>query len=174
MLDLLLNRRTIRKYKDKEIDQAIIDKIVAAALTSPSGRNKRPWELVVIKDKEVLRELGGARGNISAHMGDAGLGLVVLADPSLTDIWIEDASIMATIIQLTAQSLGLGSCWIQVRERINQEDEKVEDYVKDVLDIPESYRVECMLAIGYADEEKEAYSKEELPYNKVHYNKFEK
>lgn len=170
MLDLLMSRRTIRKYKDQEVEREVIDKIVKAALTSPSGRNIRPWELIVVTDKEVLSKLGKSRDNISAHMSDAGVGIVVVANPMLTDIWIEDASIMATIIQLTSESLGLGSCWIQVRERLNSNKENVEDCVKEILNIPEIYRVECMLAIGYPDEEKKPHNEEHL--NKVHYDSF--
>lgn len=170
MLDLLVNRRTVRKYKDQEIDKETINKIIKGALTSPSGRNIKPWELIVITDKEILSRLGKSRDNISSHMANAGLGIVVVADPNLTDIWIEDASIIATIIQLTSESLGLGSCWIQVRERLNSNKENVEDCVKEILNIPINYRVECMLAIGYPDEEKKPHSEEIL--NKVHYNSF--
>jgi nitroreductase len=170
MLDLLINRRTIRKYKDQEIDKKTIDKIIKGALTSPSGKNIKPWELIVVTDKEILSLLGKSRDNISGHMTNASLGIVVVADPNLTDIWIEDASIMATIIQLTSESLGLGSCWIQVRERLNSNKENVEDCVKEILNIPTNYRVECMLAIGYPNEKKKPHNEENL--NKVHYNSF--
>lgn len=172
MLDLLMKRRTIRKYRDKEVHKETIDKIIKGALTSPSGRNIKPWELIVVTDKEVLATLGTARDNISAHIKDAGVGIVIVANPELTDIWVEDASIMATIIQLTSESLGLGSCWIQVRERLNVSKESVEDCVKKVLNIPENYRVECMLAIGYPDEEKKPHEEDGLSYDKVHYNSF--
>lgn len=172
MLDLLMNRRTIRKYQDKEIDKETIDKIIKGALTSPSGVNKKPWELIVVTDKEILSSLGKARGNISNHIKDASLGIVVAADPAFTEIWIEDASIMATVIQLVSQSLGLGSCWIQVRGRVDATHGKSEDYVKKVLNIPDKYHVECMLAIGYPNEEKKPHSKDTLAYDKVHYNKF--
>lgn len=172
MIDLLMNRRTIRKYTDEEVNKEIIDKIIKAALTSPTGRNKKPCHIVVVEDKEVLSNLGNARGIISAHMKSAGLGIVIVADPEITDTWIEDASIMATIIQLTAGSLDLGSCWIQARERFNDEDGSVEDSIKEILNIPENYRVECMIAIGYPDEEKNPHDEEELGYEKVHYDRF--
>ena len=48
----------------------------------------------------------------------------------------------------------------------------MEDYVKEVLDIPENYKVESMIAIGYPDEEKSPHSEEELPFHKVHFNKW--
>ncbi len=172
MLDLLINRRTIRKYKNQNINKETIDRILKAALTSPSGRNIKPWQLILVTDKYVLASLSKARGNSSAHMKDSGLGIVVLAVPEVTDTWIEDTSIMSTIIQLTSESLGLGSCWIQVRGRLTDNKDNVEDYIKEVLNIPENYRVECMLSIGYPDEEKSPHNEESLLYDKVHYNKF--
>lgn len=172
MLNLLMNRRTIRKFKAQEIEKEKIDIILKGALTAPSGRNIMPWELIVVTDKDVLANLAHSRGNASRHLAGASLGIVVIADPSATDIWIEDASILATVIQLTVQSLGLGSCWIQARKRMNQDNESVETYIKDVLNIPEEYKVESMIAIGYPDEEKTPHVEGSLAYDKIHYNKF--
>ncbi len=172
MLDLLMSRRSIRKFKGREIEKEKIDIILKGALTAPSGRNIKPWELIVVTDKEVLANLGNSRGKISGHLAGAALGIVVIADPSATDIWIEDASILATVIQLIVQSLGLGSCWIQARERMNQNQVSVETYVKEVLNIPEKYRVESMIAIGYPDEEKVPHQEDNLAFDKIHYNKF--
>lgn len=172
MLDLLMNRRTIRKYQDREIDKQTIDKIIKGALTSPSGVNKKPCELIIVTDKEILSILGKARGNISNHIKDASLGIVVIANYEITDTWIEDSSIMATVIQLVSQSLGLGSCWIQIRGRVDELHGKSEDFVKRVLNIPEKYHVECMLAIGYPNEDKNPHSEDALAYDKVHYDKF--
>ena len=53
-------------------------------------------------------------------MKNAPLGIVVVADPEVTDVWVEDSSIIATVIHLL-QSLGLGSCWLQVRERLSED-----------------------------------------------------
>lgn len=172
MLELLLKRKSIRKFKNKEVDEKIINNIITAALTAPSGRNAQPWDLVLVKDKKILAKLAKTRSHAVRFVKDAAFAVVVLADPGLTDLWIEDASIMATIIQLTAQSYELGSCWAQVRERKNQEGEDVETLVKDILNIPKKYRVECMLAIGYPDEEKKPHNKENLLYDKVHYESF--
>lgn len=172
MLDLLMSRRTVRRYKDKEINNDIVEKIVKGALSSPTGRNLKPWELIVINDKITLKDLSDVRGSVSSHIKDAGLGIVIAANPEITDIWIEDASIMATIIQLISESLGLASCWIQVRDRLDDKNKSVEENVKNLLNIPKNFRVECMLAIGYPDETKDPHKKEDLLYNKVHYNKF--
>lgn len=172
MLDLLLNRRSIRKYQDKTIEKEKLDEILRGALTSPSGKNIRPWELIVVTDKEVLNQLGQSRGGSSRPLGRAPLAIVVVADTSLTDVWVEDASIISIVIQLTAHSLGLGSCWIQTRKRFTPNEERVSDYVKSILNIPEKYEVESMIAIGYPDEEKSSHNIEALPYDKIHYEKF--
>lgn len=172
MLDLLLNRRSIRKYQDKAIEKEKLDEILRGALTSPSGKNIKPWELIVVTDKEVLNKLSQSRGGPSRPLGNAPLAIVVVADPSLTTVWVEDASIISIVIQLIAHSLGLGSCWIQARERFTADEERVSDYVKSILNIPEKYEVESMIAIGYPDEEKSSHNIEALPYDKIHYEKF--
>lgn len=173
MLDLLMNRRSIRKFKGQKVDKNIIDKIIKAALTSPSGRNKMPCEIVIVEDRDTLNKLGKSRDLVSAPIASAPLAIAILADSTLSDTWIEDASIMAAIIQLTAQYLELSSCWIHVNKRFDKNDKSVENTVKEILDIPENYRVECILALGYADEEKSPHRKEDLDYRKVHYEKFQ-
>lgn len=172
MQDLLMKRRSIRKYTKEPVPKETIDKVVMAALTSPSARNVKPWQLVVITDKKLLLDLSKSRGNASAHIKDAGFAITVLADASLTDMWIEDASIIATIIQLASESLNLGSCWVQMRDRVDASKNSVEDYVKEKLNIPESFRVECIIAIGYPDELKKPHEIEDLDLSKVHYNQF--
>lgn len=173
MLDLLINRRSIRKYKDQKIEKEKVDKILKGALTSPSGKNIQPWELIVVDNKDILEKLAASRGGPSKPLANAPLAIVVVANPELTNVWVEDASVISTIIQLMAESLGLGSCWIQSRQRFTQADENmiVSDYVRDILDIPENYFVESMIAIGYPDEEKNPHEID-LNTNKIHYNKF--
>lgn len=110
MLDLLMKRRSIRKYKDQEVEKEILDKILTGALTAPSSKNRMPWELIVVNDKELLDKLGDFRGVASSPLKSAALAIIVLADPEKSEIWIEDASIVSIVIQLVSESLGLGSC----------------------------------------------------------------
>lgn len=172
MLDLILSRRTIRKYQKYQVEQEKVDKLIAAALSSPSGRNTKSRELLVIDDKDLLEKLGATRGTASKPISNAPLAMVILADAEITDTWIEDAAIMATIVQVTAHSLGLGSCWVQVRERFTTDGQSVDSFVKDLLNIPDKYQVSAIISIGYPAEDKDAYTKDKLDYNKVHHNKF--
>jgi len=172
LYELLKSRRSIRKFQSKEVEKEKLDILLKSALLAPSSRSRRPWEFIAVTDKELLKKLSKAREHGSSFIENAPLGIVVIADPELCDVWVEDASIASIIIQLTAQSLGLGSCWIQIRERFHSDNLKAEDYVKDVLGIPSKYSVECMIAVGYPAEVKEAYSEDDLLLEKLHYNRY--
>ena len=170
--DLLKARRSIRKFQNRDVEKGKIDTILKSALLSPSSRARRPWEFIAVTDKELLKKLSGCREHGSQFLAGAPLGIVVIADPAACDVWIEDASIASIIIQLSAQSLDLSSCWIQVRERFHSGEVKAEDYIKGVLEIPPKYRIECMIGIGFPAEEKRAYSENDLLYDKIHMNQF--
>lgn len=171
-LELLRNRRSVRKYKDVPVEQEKIDALVKAALLSPSSRSLRPWEFIVVTDKSILNKLSECKPHGAAFLKDAPLGIVVTADPAKCDVWVEDTSIASIIIQLAAETMGLGSCWIQIRKRMHSDTQTAEDYIKGVIKIPESYTVESIIAIGYPDERKTPYSEKDLLYQKVHLNEF--
>ncbi len=174
MLNLLKNRRSIRKFKDQEVPKDLVHKILEGALLSPSGKNIQPWELVVVDDKGKISKLGELRGPASKPISNSPLAIAVLADPDATDVWIEDSSIISLVIQLAAQSLNLSSCWIQVRNRLGVDDRDVEISVREILDIPDKYKVESIIAIGYPGEEKSPHDLEKIKLEKVKYNSFKK
>ncbi len=172
MLDLLKNRRSMRKLKDQKVDKSVVDLLVKAALLSPTGKNIKPWEFVVIDDAKVLNDLAVSKKHGAKFLTNTPNAIVVLSDETETDIWIEDASIACTVIHLMASSLGLGSCWIQIRNRKNAEDQLSEDVVRGLLGIPTHKRVEAIIGFGYPDEEKKSHDLEALDYSKVHHNRY--
>jgi nitroreductase len=167
MLDLLRKRRSIRKYKDKEIEPHIIDDIKEAALRSPTSRGIGPWRFFFITDRARLDELSRAKESGSSFLKGAGLGVIVCADETESDVWIEDCSIAAIIMQLAGQSLGLGSCWIQIRNRMHRDAMASEDFIRRVLNLSDKMRVESIIAFGYPDEELPPTPKELLEYDKI-------
>ncbi len=171
MLELLKSRRSIRKFTGKKVEKEKIEAILKGVLTAPTSSNNRPWQFVVVEDEEKLLKLSECREMGSQFIAGAPLAVAVTVSGA-KDTWIEDATIAATIIQLTSHSLGLGTCWVHVRNRQQSENISTEDYVKDVLDIPESLKVECIIAIGYPDEEKPRHDVEELFKERIHYEKF--
>lgn len=172
MLELLKKRRSIRKYKNRKVDSDKIENLVRAALLSPSSRWTRPWEFIVVTDRELLAALSRAKQSGSGFLKGAPLGIVVAADPGKCDVWVEDTSIASIIIQLAAESMGLSSCWIQIRERIHEDGQPAEQYIRNLLNIPDNLKVECIIGVGYGDEQKPPYRDEELLYDKVHFNRF--
>jgi nitroreductase len=172
MIDLLQKRRSVRKFKNKVVEKDKISTLVQAALLSPSSRNLQPWEFLIVSDKKVLKQLAQSKKHGSSFLKGAPLGIVATADPGVSDVWIEDTSIACIIIQLAAESLGLSSCWIQIRERVHHGNLTAEQYVKQTLNIPVSHRVEAIVAVGYRDEEKKPHGEEDLPRKKIHLNSY--
>ena len=110
----------------------------------------------------------------SAFLKNASLGLIVCADPNKSDVWVEDSSIVSIFIQLAAESIGLGSCWIQIRERMHNESQTAQEYISKLFSIPEKIKVESIIAVGYPDEQKPPHKKETLQYEKVYLNSYGK
>jgi nitroreductase len=169
-LSLAKKRRSIRQYLDKPVEREKTDKLIEAALRAPSSRGFNPWEFVVVTDRVLLDKLSTAKPHGSSFLKKASLGIVVCADPEKCDVWIEDASIASIYIHLAAESLELGSCWIQIRKRMHNQTKSAEQYIREVLNIPETLNVESMIAIGYPAEKKSPHPKENLQYEKVYYN----
>lgn len=172
MLELLLKRRSIRVFADKRIGKTDLRKILQAGLLAPSGNNRKPWEFIVVEDKILLEKLSRAKTAGGEFLKDAPLGIVVLGDVRKTDVWIEDTSIALTLMQLAAESLGLGSCWIQMRNRFHNEKQGAGAFVRELLGVPEGFEVEAVLAIGYPDEIKKPHSLPELPDSRVFCNRY--
>jgi nitroreductase len=172
MLDLLLSRRSIRKFQKRKVENNKIDEIVNCALLSPTSRGQKTWDFIVVDEDALLLGLSTSKENGSMLLSDAPLGIVVAANTQMSDVWVEDASIAAIIIQLAAQRLGLGSCWVQIRKRSRADGEPSDSYIKNLLAIPDHYAVECIIAIGYPHEEKAPHDLQKLMREKVHINKF--
>ncbi len=168
VMSVIQKRRSIRKFLDKQIEAEKIDLLIEAALRAPSSRDLNPWEFIVVTNGELLEKLSRAKQHGSAFLKKAPVGICVCADPEKCDVWVEDASIASIFIHLAAASLGLGSCWIQIRERMHDEKKSAQEYIAEVLNIPAKMQVESIIAVGYPDEKLPPHKKEELLYEKAH------
>ena len=166
--NLLFNRRSIRKYSANEIAPEDVKTIIQAGLASPSSKSKMPWQFVIVEDKEMLQSLSQCKEFGARPIAGCALAIVVTASPYESDVWIEDASIAAFSMQMQAQDLGLGSCWIQVRERMDKQGQSAEENVKTLLNIPEEMRVLCILSIGHREEERKPLEEDKCRWEKVH------
>lgn len=174
LLDLMKNRRSIRKYTDKKIEKEKIEMLKKAALLSPTSKNKQGWEFIFIENKDTLEKLSKVKNKGGLMVKDAALAIVVTINSSNNDVWIEDGSVAATHIYLMAEELGLGCCFVQIRNRFNNSEGTInsQDLVRDILSIPDGIEVLCILSIGYKNEELKATNLEDLKYNKIHIEKY--
>lgn len=172
MIELLRKRRSIRNYTGEQIDPASIDLLLEAALRAPSSRNIRPWEFIVVDDPGLLARLSSAKEHGSAFLKQARLGIVVCADESRSDVWVEDCAIAAILVQMTAESLGLGSCWIQIRKRRHDDAGSAEEYIRELLAVPAHIRVESIISIGHPAGKREPLPAGELDFGRIRHNSY--
>jgi len=102
----------------------------------------------------MIKRLSRCKEHGSTFLKEAPLAVVVCGDEAVSDVWIEDCSIAAIVLHLTAASLGLGGCWIQVRNRKYNAELTSEEYVRKSLGIDVPLRVLAIIAIGLPDEVK--------------------
>ncbi len=170
--ELIKSRRSTRKFTEEELSQEQVELLMRAALMSPSSKRTNSWHFVVVDDKEMLQKLSQCKENGASFIADAPLAIVVMADPMLSDVWVEDASIASLMIQLQAEDLGLGSCWVQVRERFTADGISANEVVHDLLDIPLQLQVLSIIAVGHKGQERKPFNEDNLQWEKVHINKY--
>jgi len=167
MLDILYNRRSTRKFSDKPVAEETIHQLLRAALHSPSSKNSQPWEFTVVEDPVLLGQLSMAKPHGACLLKHAPLAIVVAGDKTKSDVWIEDCSIASIIIQLAVEALGLGSCWVQIHRRYHDDDQTANEFISELLNIPEHLEVLSVVGIGYKAADRPPLSEKELDWKKV-------
>jgi nitroreductase len=170
--DLIKNRRSMRKFTGEELTQDEVVALMKAALMSPSSKRTNCWQFVLVDDKELLKDLAHCKEAGSAFLADAALAVVVVADPLVSDVWVEDASIASLMVQLQAEDLGLGSCWVQVRERFTATGMPSNEFVHGLLDLPLQLQVLSIIAVGHKGMERKPFDEAHLQWEKIHINKY--
>lgn len=143
-------RFSVRRFKDQDVEQEKIDKLIEAARIAPSAKNVQPWHFVVIKDKEKRAKLTDiCKGQ--KFVSQAPVSIAVCAnhrDYTMTcgeKAYTVDATIAAEHIALEAVELGLGTCWLGAFYA---------DQLAELIELPEEYKVVTLLPIGYPDQER--------------------
>ena len=172
VLEIMRRRRSVRSYTGEAVTEENLLRILKAGLLSASGRGIRPWEFIVVRNKETLKAMAGCRVSGSKMLESADCAIVVLGDESKTDVWVEDCSIAMANMHLMADSLGVGSCWIQGRLREAPGNRTTEEYLRELLHYPKHYRLEATLSLGMPQAHPAAYELEQLAMEKVHRETF--
>ena len=171
-LSLIQKRRSIRRYLPWPVEKEKIDILIEAALRAPSSRGFNPWKFIFVTKRDLLKKLSETKEHGSSFLRNATLGIVVCADAIKSDVWVEDASIASIFIQLAAESIGLGSCWIQIRERIHNDEKTAQEYISEILNIPSDLKVESIIAVGHPEKRKPPHAKKNLQYDKIYLDSY--
>ena len=169
LLDLMLKRRSVRKYRDEEIPKEKLNRILQAGLLAPTSRNRKPCSFLIVDNKDVLEKLSKSKDAGAAFLKDANKVIVVAANSNVSDTWIEDSSIALSFMHLMAAEEDIGSCWIQIHLRKSESGESAEDIVREILGIDDYFRIVGILALGIPDGEVKPHSLEEIDKGNVHF-----
>ena len=163
--EVLLKRRSIRKYTNQTVSKDMINELLHAAMSGPSASNKRPWQFYVITNHDIIDQLKEASRFSKIN---APLAIVVCGDltrrlpRAFSSYWIQDCSSASENILLRATDLGLGTCWCGVHPQ-----KMAEEKVSEILNLNENQIPLNIIWIGYPDEEAEArdqYEEEQVIY----------
>ena len=168
LIDVMLKRRSTRKFNDELVTKEELDKILQAALLAPTSMNRKPCNFMVVERKETLTDLANSKDHGADLINGADKAIVVVADTMVADTWIEDSSIALTYMHLMATELGLGSCWVQIHLR-SENGKDSEELVRDILKIDDHYRIVGIMALGHSDDIPPAHEPADVDKNKVHF-----
>ena len=170
--DLVQKRRSSRKFTDEELTPEDLQLILRAGLMSPTGKSVRGWHFIVVDDKDTLIKLSQCKDAGAAFVAEVPVAVVVLYDTSLSDVWIEDASIASVTMQYQAADLGIGSCWAQVRLRGLSDGTPSDEILRELLQYPHNMSALSIIAFGYPAIERKMQDEDKLKWENVHVNKF--
>ena len=170
--NLLKQRRSARRFTPQAVETEKLDLLLNSALMSPASKSTNEWEFIVVQDKTMLQQLSECKEHGAKLIANAPLAIVVAGDTTKSDVWIEDCSIASILLQLAAEEQGLGSCWVQVRNRKHKNGTDSAAFVRKLLQIPDNFAVLSIIAIGYKAEERPPFDEKNLQLDKIHYEKF--
>ena len=150
-IDLILARRSIRRYTGKAVCDDDLKALLEAGMAAPSSRNRKPWHFVTVTSRETLDRLAGAHPH-GKMLFEATAAIAVCAKIAVSpDFWVQDCSAATENILVAATALGLGSCWLGCHPR----EDRVEA-IRKILGIPRDIGILSLIAAGHPAEEKEA------------------
>ena len=162
LVDVILGRRSIRRYEPEEIPKDVLDKILEAGRQAPSAANRQPWHFIVLTDHEIKKQL--SKWMFTKHVKNSAVTIVGCANTGFIDRkWSTiGTSIALQNMAIAAWAMGVGSCWIVGFK---------ESKVKQLLEIPDKWKVVALVSFGYPAEK--PHPKRRKPIEKiVGFNKF--
>ena len=171
LFELARRRRSCRKYTGETIPDAVVDEILKIALLAPSSWGGHPIEFVVVRDKDMIKKIARCKRMGAPPLLQADVAIVVMANTSGLELWIEDAAVASTYILLAAEQFNVGACWIHIRDRAGQRF-TADAEIRQLLGVPDNFSVLNVVALGGKAEHKSARTENDLPFQNIHREKF--
>ncbi|MBQ0078226.1 MAG: nitroreductase family protein [Bacteroidales bacterium] len=149
--ELAAARHSCRRFSTQPVSEDTLQQLLHVASLAPASKGINSSSLIPVTDKEQITRLSSCKERGCSFIKNVPLVIAVTADPALSDVWTENASIAATYLLLEAQALGLGACWVQIRERKDADGTDSEAIVHRLLALSETTRILCLIAIGYSE-----------------------
>ncbi|HSL76025.1 MAG TPA: nitroreductase family protein [Candidatus Limnocylindrales bacterium] len=141
--DAVSSRRVVRRFADRPLDDAHLDRILQAGRRANSSKNQQRWAFIVCRDRGHLRQLAEV-GPWAGHLAGAAAAIaLVTPDPSQTGAPLSvmfDLGMAADEMILTAWELGIGSVPATVYRH---------DLARELLGYPGDHHCEFLLSFGY-------------------------
>lgn len=172
LIQIMRNRRSVRKYTEDKIPGDKLNLILQAGLLAPSSKNIRPVEFIVVEEKDMLKKLAKSKPAGAGMLSGAACAVVVIGDTRKADAWIEDCSLAMGNMLLMAENLGIAACWVQERLRKSLLQKDSGAYVRELLAVPEHYEVEAILSLGIPQKTEAPRAWDETEQRKIHWERF--
>lgn len=171
MLDIIKNRRSIRKYSPKEIKKEDLLTLVEAGFMAPTARAQQSAAFVIVSDKEVLKAL--SQVSPGAKVLENSVAAICVFCPNVNDLSVkemvlEDLGAVTENILLEACHLGIGSCWIGIAPIADRMEK-----ASKILNLKSESFVFSLIALGYPLEEKAFYQKDKIKKELIYWNRVE-
>jgi nitroreductase len=167
-LDVMRKRRTIRHFTDEDISQKQVETLLEIAMCAPNRLDRRPWHFVVIRDKELQRQLADLL-RVHPYLEAAPVVIAVCGLPKVSPTWIMDVSAAIENMVLAATAVGLGTTWVGPHDTVLWD--RCEKMLHDALAIPrDDIRIPALVAVGHPAQELPPHGKHDrFDPAKVHY-----
>ena len=173
---IMSQQQDCRTFSHREVNGDDVTLLLRAALLSLGSCDLSLCEFIVVDDRETLEKLSDAREQETVLLRDAALAVVVLGNDLSDNHWVEHGTIAAVSMQYQAEELGIGSCWMQIRDERLSDGTDSEQIVRGILDIPEDMRILCVVGFGQKEGEKEEkrgkWEEEDLKWENVHIGRY--
>lgn len=162
-LETIFNRKSVRKYTERPVEKEKLETLVRAGMAAPSSRDRRPWEFVLVTDRDLLDKMGDGLP-LARMLKETKQAIIVCGDTVKSEnAWQLDCSAAAQNILLAAESMGLGAVWTAAYpypERMK--------IIQDALQLPEHILPLTVIPLGYPtgiEKPKDKYNKKQIHYN---------